>query len=112
MNDKQLEDPKSKQVNEKTQRIRWDISNASSSYSNVCTVSFTREEVVLLFGINQAWQGGDQKEVTIQVIDRIILSPFAAKRLGMILNNILKEYENRFGTLDVIPQGQSQATNI
>ena len=112
MIDKQPEGSKSKQVNERTQRIRWDVSKASSSYSNVCTVSFTREEVVLLFGINQAWQGGDQKEVTIQVTDRIILSPFAAKRLGMIVNDILKEYENRFGTLDVIPQGQPNVANV
>jgi hypothetical protein len=111
MPDKQLEDSKSKQVDGRTQKITWDVSNASSTYANVCTVSFTREEVVLLFGINQAWQGGDQKELTIQVTDRIILSPFAAKRLGIILNNVLKEYENRFGALEAIPQGQSQSTN-
>lgn len=111
MPDKQLEDSKSKQADGRTQKIRWDVSNASSTYSNVCTVSFTREEVVLLFGINQAWQGGDQKELTIQVMDRIILSPFAAKRLGMILNNVLKDYENRFGTLDTTPQGQPQSNN-
>ena len=32
--------------------IRWDDSNLKSSYANVCNVSSTREEVVLVFGIN------------------------------------------------------------
>ncbi len=63
-------------------KIRWDDANMKSSYANVCNVTSTREEVVMLFGINQAWNRG-QKEVTIQLTDRIIISPYAAKRLAM-----------------------------
>ena len=81
-------------------KIKWDDSNMKSAYANVCNVSSTREEVVLLFGVNQAWNRG-QKEVTIQLTDRIIISPFAAKRLSMLLNSVVKEYESRFGTLNV-----------
>ena len=81
-------------------KIRWDDSNMKSAYANVCNVSSTREEVVLLFGVNQAWNRG-QKEVTIQLTDRIIISPFAAKRLSLLLNSVVKEYESRFGTLNV-----------
>lgn len=81
-------------------RIKWDDSKMSSAYANVCNVSSTREEVVLLFGVNQAWNRG-QQEVTIQLTDRIIISPFAAKRLSMVLQGVVKEYENRFGQLDV-----------
>ncbi|MGH8864542.1 MAG: DUF3467 domain-containing protein [Burkholderiales bacterium] len=58
-----------------------------------------REEVVMLFGINQAWNRG-QKEVTIQLTDRIIISPYAAKRLATLLESVVKEYEKRFGTLN------------
>ena len=65
-------------------KIKWDDSNMKSAYANVCNVSSTREEVVLLFGVNQAWNRG-QKEVVIQLTDRIIVSPFAAKRLSMLL---------------------------
>ena len=79
-------------------KVKWDDSKMESSYANVCNISWTREEVVLVFGLNQAWQGG-QKEVTVQVNDRIILSPFAAKRLTELLSNALKEYEGRFGPL-------------
>jgi len=81
-------------------KIKWDDSNMKSAYANVCNVSSTREEVVLLFGVNQAWNRG-QKEVTIQLTDRIIVSPFAAKRLSMLLGAVVKEYESRFGVLNV-----------
>jgi len=80
--------------------IKWDDSNMRSSYANVANVASTREEVVLLFGINQAWHGG-QKEVTVQLTDRLILSPFAAKRLSILLSNVLREHEARFGPVAV-----------
>jgi len=81
-------------------QIKWDDANMKSSYANVCNVTSTREEVVMLFGVNQAWNRG-QKEVTIQLTDRIIVSPYAAKRLQMLLDGVVKEYEKRFGTLNV-----------
>lgn len=81
-------------------KIKWDDSQMRSSYANVCNVTSTREEVVMLFGINQAWNRG-QKEVTIQLTDRIIISPYAAKRLAMLLEGVVKEYEKRFGTLNI-----------
>ena len=81
-------------------RIKWDDSAMKSSYANVCNVTSTREEVVMLFGINQAWNRG-QQEVTIQLTDRIIVSPYAAKRLVGLLEGVVQEYEKRFGTLNV-----------
>lgn len=81
-------------------KIKWDDSNMKSSYANVCNVTSTREEVVMLFGMNQAWNRG-QKEVTIQLTDRIVISPYAAKRLSMLLGSVVNEYEKRFGTLNI-----------
>jgi hypothetical protein len=81
-------------------KIRWDDSNMRSVYANVCNVAGTREEVVLLFGMNQAWHAA-QEEVTIQLADRVVLSPFVAKRLSMLLNNVIKDYETKYGALDV-----------
>jgi len=81
-------------------KIKWDDSQMKSAYANVCNVTSTREEVVMLFGVNQAWNRG-QKEVTIQLTDRIIVSPYAAKRLAMLLEGVVKEYEKRFGALNV-----------
>lgn len=80
-------------------KVKWDDSNMKSSYANVCNVTSTREEVVLLFGMHQAWQSA-QKEVTVQLTDRIVLNPFAAKRLVGLLGNLVNEYEKRFGALN------------
>ena len=83
-------------------KVKWDDTNMKSSYANVCNVTSTREEVVLLFGMHQAWQNG-QREVAVQLSDRIVVSPFAAKRLFTLLSNVIKEYENRFGMLNIEP---------
>ena len=81
-------------------RIVWDDSNMRSVYANASNVAGGREEIVLLFGMNQAWHAG-QKEIKIQLTDRVILSPFAAKRLSVLLNNVLQNYEKQFGSLEL-----------
>jgi len=81
-------------------KIKWDDSAMRTSYANVCNVLGTREEIMLLFGANQAWHGG-QKEVTVLLSDRVVLNPYAAKRLHLMLEQGLKEYESRYGELKV-----------
>ena len=80
-------------------RVKWDDANMRSAYANVCNAVSTREEVVLLFGLNQTWHAG-QKDVTVQLTDRIILSPHAAKRLQVLLTQLIKQHEDRFGPLE------------
>jgi hypothetical protein len=82
--------------------IQWNESNIKTSYSNVCNVTGTREEITLLFGIGKTLQGDPVLRVDLS--DRIILSPFAAKRLATLLNNVLSTYEERFGPLAGEPQ--------
>ena len=72
----------------------------TTSYANVVHASSTREEMTLLFGTNVTLYTG-QSEVTVKLSDRIILSPFAAKRLSILLNGVVNEYEKRFGQLGV-----------
>lgn len=90
-------------------KIRWDDTNMRSIYANVCNVAGTREEIVLLFGMNQAWHSG-QKEVTVQLAERIVLSPFAAKRLSLLLSNVVRDYEFRYGTLDAEARRPADST--
>ena len=87
--------------------IRWDDSGITNSYANVCNVSSSREEVVLVFGINKAWER-TAEEVQVQLTNRVILSPFAAKRLSMLLNNVLQQYESRFGVMNVGGRAQDE----
>ncbi len=81
-------------------RVKWDAASMSTSYANVVNVSSTREEVTLLFGTNVTLFTG-QEEVTVKLSDRIILSPYAAKRLMMLINNVMLEHERRFGQLNI-----------
>ncbi len=87
--------------------IRWDGSKMKSTYANVCNVSSTQEEVILLFGTNQSWHSG-QEELVVELSDRVILNPYAAKRLSLLLSNIIGKYESSFGALQ-IEAGQRQA---
>jgi len=92
--------PETKNPENAQVKLRWDTSNMRSAYANVFNVAGTREEVVFLFGMNQAFDAA-QKELTIQLSDRLVLSPFVAKRLSIVLNNVIKDYESKHGKLDV-----------
>ncbi len=96
-------------------RVNWDASGMGTSYANVVNVSSTREEVTMLFGTNVTLYTG-QEEVTVKLSDRIILSPFAAKRLMALLNNVMGEYERRWGQLNIDtrmeqPRAESETIN-
>jgi hypothetical protein len=80
------------------QQVKLDMSQLKSSYCNVANVTSTREEVVLNFGINQNWDLG-QKAMDVELLHRVILSPFAAKRLNNMMTKLLQEYESRYGAL-------------
>ena len=88
-------------------KVKWDTENMRSTYANVCNANCTREEVVLLFGLNQAWSGTEE-EVTVQIAERVILSPYAAKRLSLLLGSVIQQYESRFGPLEVTTQAQAK----
>lgn len=80
--------------------VKFDDAGITNAYANVCNVSSSREEVVLVFGMNNAWER-DAAEVRVKLNSRVILSPFAAKRLALLLDNVIKQYEARFGAMDV-----------
>ncbi len=81
------------------QKLRFDTTGIKSSYCNVCNATSTREEVVLNFGLNKTWDvaGAD---LQVQLEHRIILSPFAAKRLQQLLTQLMTEHEARYGQLN------------
>ncbi|WP_431024659.1 DUF3467 domain-containing protein [Halomonas sp. H5] len=83
-----------------TPKVVWDDSSLNMSYANVVNVTSTREEVTLFFGTNQTWNARES-EFKVKLHDRIILSPFAAKRLLALLSAVVGEYEKRYGKLDI-----------
>ena len=89
-------------------RVNWDYSSMRSSYANVCNAQGSREEVTLFFGITHPSQEAGEGEINVQLSERVILSPFAAKRLATLLNAVVEQYESRFGSLGAA-EGVTQA---
>ena len=79
-------------------RLRLDDSAIKISYANFANATSTREETVLMFGMLQSYNRA-QNEVPVQLNDRIVMSPFVARRLSRMLISLLKNYETRFGPL-------------
>jgi hypothetical protein len=79
-------------------RVKWNVADLKSSYVNFANANSTKEEVVLNFGMNNAWDRVSP-EVEIELAHRIVMSPFAAKRLAELLGKLISEYEGRYGEL-------------
>ncbi len=84
--------------------INWADSKMQTTYANVVNASSTREEVSIFFGTNKTWNPTNSQEVNIELTDRMVLNPYAAKRLSVLLSNIITEYEKRFGELQMDTQ--------
>lgn len=73
----------------------------TTSYANVANVAATREEIGVLFGTARSWHGkGDEFEVDLN--DRVIMSPFTAKRLTAMLVNAIAQHEAKYGKIDAL----------
>jgi len=79
-------------------KVKWNVEQIKSSYVNFANANSTREEVVLNFGLNTTWDRVSP-EVEIELAHRIVMSPFAAKRLADLLSKLISEYEARHGEL-------------
>jgi hypothetical protein len=91
--------------------VDWDDSEMKSSHANVVNATSTREEVNLFFGTNETWKASEKREFHVKLNNRIVLSPYAAKRMWILLGAVLKQYEKRFGSLDITqgsPSGKSE----
>jgi len=78
--------------------IHWDESCARTISPTACTISATREEFSLLFATDKSLCPDGQQGAR-RFTERIILSPFIVKRLAASLNEVVRQYELRFGPL-------------
>lgn len=73
-----------------------------TSYANVANVASTKEEISVLYGIGRSWHGkGEEYEVDLN--DRVMMSPFTAKRLAAMLVNAVAQHEAKHGKIDAGP---------
>ncbi|MDR3374085.1 MAG: DUF3467 domain-containing protein [Ancalomicrobiaceae bacterium] len=81
--------------------VVWNDEAMATHFANVINVQSTREQVDLFFGMNRTWNLGPGGQVSVDLSNRIVLTPHAAKRLWAVLGGVLREYEARHGVLDV-----------
>ena len=98
---------KAKTATKSQPKVNWDDSAMETTYANVVNAASTREEVILLFGTNQSWKGLEE-EVNVTLSNRVILNPYAAKRLAIILGGVVTQYEKRFGVLGAPVNGAAE----
>ena len=79
--------------------VTWDDRAMATSFANVVNIQGTREQIEIFFGTNRTWNVSSEDPVRVELTNRMILTPYAAKRLSNILNSVLKEYEARHGAL-------------
>ena len=102
MDDMRLEKTKADEVTAKTnteRKITYNTSKIHDVYANVVKLSAGREEIILQFGIKQS-PDFSKREAEVRSIASITLNPFAAKRLALLLNNSLQDYEAQYGLLE------------
>ncbi len=80
--------------------IKIDESQAAQIYANFCRVTSTPEEVVLDLGLNLNSLAGGSAPQNVSIQQRIILTPFTAKRLASLLVATVQRYEQTFGFVE------------
>ncbi|MBI4205804.1 MAG: DUF3467 domain-containing protein [Betaproteobacteria bacterium] len=75
-------------------RMRLDTSKLTTAFCNFFTAQDGPEEVVLNFGLRQRWDPNEQ-DVTVQMLQQVILHPAGVRRLRDLLDQLIAEREAR-----------------
>ena len=81
--------------------VQWNDEAMQTTFANVVNIQGTREQIEFFFGTNRTWDVASSAPVRVDLTDRIIMTPYAAKRMHQILTGVLREYEARHGVLKV-----------
>lgn len=83
-------------------QLRIDESKMTNCYANTIRTSTTQDEVVLDFGMNLPMQGPDNQAMLVfNVGSRVIMNWSAAKRLAINLGQVIRQYEERNGEIQL-----------
>jgi uncharacterized protein DUF3467 len=88
-------------------QLRIDESKMNSSYANTIRTTTTMDEVVLDFGLNIPMQAPNQQPMVVfNVGSRVVMNWAGAKRLAMSLGQLIRQYEEQNGEIEIQRQGQ------
>lgn len=74
--------------------------NSKATYSNLCRITGTPEELIMDFALHPNQFGKVLKEA-VKVDHRIVMSYQAAKRTAIVLSDTIRRYEERFGQIEL-----------
>jgi hypothetical protein len=80
--------------------VVWNDANMKSVYVNATNVIAGREEVMVLMGVNRVWKM-NQDKISVDIAERVVMTPFTAKRLAIMLGATLKAYEAKYGKIEI-----------
>jgi hypothetical protein len=91
-------------------QLRIDESKMETTYANTIRTSSTGDEVILDFGINLPMPGGadNQPVLLFSVGSRVVMNWRGAKRLAISLGQLIRQFEERNGEIQITPAQQGQ----
>ena len=105
----QVDEQAREQTGQQQVRLRINETDIKTSYANAFRTNCSAEEVIVDFGMNMVVPNPEARksnasnqpagEITFHVNDRVIMNYYTAKRLAVLLGNIVRQYEKGFGEL-------------
>ncbi|MDP1662510.1 MAG: DUF3467 domain-containing protein [Phycisphaerales bacterium] len=87
-------------------QLRIDEQRMRTTYANTIRTTTAPDEVVLDFGLNMPMQGPDgQMAMLFDVGSRVVMNWRSAKRLAMSLGQVIRQYEQANGEINLNQQG-------
>ena len=95
--------PPASDNNPENNTVLQKISTAKTqvTYANFCRGTLTPEEVILDLGFNTNAFGVKVLDEDLEITNRLVMNPSTAKRMLMLLNDMLRRHEANFGEVEV-----------
>ena len=97
-----VSDAASGQQPQQQMQLQIDDSQANTAYSSTARVWGSGEEIYLDF--SQGLKPAGKNAVRLKIDHRVVMNPWAAKRLAMTLGQTIARYEQTYGTLELDEQ--------
>lgn len=90
-------------------QLRIDETKMETTYANTIRTSTTGDEVILDFGINLPMATPDNSPALLfSVGSRVVMNWRGAKRLAISLGQVIRQFEEQNGEIDLNPQPAGQ----
>ncbi len=89
-------------------QLRIDDAGAVTNYSSTSRIWGSAEEIIIDF--SQGIRPAGPNVAVLKIDSRVILSPYAAKRLALALGQTVQRYEQAYGTIEIDPRKRQRSS--